>query len=400
MVNEPNVLMYGWELPPHNTGGLGVACYGLTKSLASMGTKISFALPKKLDVDVPFMEILDHGLTGVKVTAINSLLEPYGNAKEYLTAHDTDPPINLYASDLYEEAYRFAEASYRWSLNKNFDLVHGHDWMTYPAAMLTSKKRGKPFVAHVHATEYDRTGGYVDGRIADIEYHGLHAADKVITVSNYTKDVIRQHYGINQDKIVTVHNGLDPVPFSQKDFRRVFSHDHVVLFVGRLTFQKGLEYFLQAAKRVLSSLPNTVFIVAGDGDMYEKHLLDSAYLGISNRVIFTGFLKGADLHRIYSLADVFVMPSVSEPYGIAALEAIAAGKPAIISKNSGVIETVSHLQTVDFWDIHQMAALIIQALLYPQQAAYLNRQAQSEISHLSWDSAATKTRAVYQSLLN
>lgn len=400
MPGKPRVLMYGWELPPNNSGGMGVACYGLTKSLASHGTKIAFALPKKLDSPVPFMEILDHDLKGVEVTAINSLLEPYQKPHQYLQTYFTDSFPQEYGADLYAEAYRFADSAYRWSTSQNFDLVHGHDWMTYPASMLTASKRGKPFVAHVHATEYDRTGDQVDERIADIEYRGLHRADKIITVSNYTQKMIQAHYGISQDKITVVHNGHDPVKFSALDFRQVFPQDHVVLFVGRLTYQKGVEYFLRSAQRVLQSLPNTVFIIAGNGDMYTQHLIESARLNISSRVLFTGFLQGRQLQEVYQLADVFVMPSVSEPYGIVALEAIAAGKPAIISKTSGVSETVSSIHKVDFWDTIQMANLIEQSLLYPEQAKFINSLARREIKNLTWDRAAQKTLTLYRSLLS
>jgi glycosyltransferase involved in cell wall biosynthesis len=399
--NNINVLMFGWELPPYNSGGLGVACYGLAKGLTSQGVNISFALPRVLPYNIPFMKILDHHSDMLSLTAINSLMRSYMTNQDYfsLTQSANRQQLSLYGANLYEEAIRFGDMAASWAKSEPCQIIHAHDWMTYPAGMSAKRVCHQPFVAHVHATEFDRTGGNVDQRIAELEYQGLTAADQVITVSGYTKDVVNRYYGINKDKITVVHNGVDPVEFTAADIRRVFPNDHIALYVGRLTFQKGIEYFLRAAQEVLTYHPDTVFIVAGDGDMFTRHVLESAYLGISSRVIFTGFLTGQKLHSLYQMADVFVMPSVSEPYGLVVLEALASGVPCIVSKQSGVIESVKNLYTVDFWDTHKMAGLINTVLSHPELSKQMVHQAQQELKSLTWDHAARKTLSVYQSLL-
>jgi glycosyltransferase involved in cell wall biosynthesis len=363
--------------------------------------QIAFALPKRLPYQVPFMRILDHDLYHSSVTAINSTLTAYQTSRNYQTLLPSTDSQHLshYGTTLYDEALRFGHAAAAWARSETFDLVHAHDWMTYPAGMTASAVSSKPWVAHVHATEFDRTGGHIDQRIADLEYQGLRDADQVITVSSYTKNVVTHEYGINPEKITVVHNGIDPAEFNAADVRRVFPHDHIVLFVGRLTFQKGVEYFLQSAKMTLLQHPNTVFIVAGDGDMYYRHIMEAANLGISHRVVFAGHLTGPKLQSLYRMADVFVMPSVSEPYGIVALEAIASGVPCIVSKTSGVVETVKNLYTVDFWDTQKMGRLISHILSYPKTAAELTYQARRELKTITWDKAAQKTLAVYQSLV-
>jgi glycogen synthase len=254
-------------------------------------------------------------------------------------------------------------------------------------------------VAHVHATEFDRTGGSVDPRIADLEYRGLTAADKVIAVSQYTKDVIAKHYSIAPQKIAVVHNGIDPVEFTPVDVRQVFPHDKIVLYVGRLTFQKGVDHFLKAAREVLIHRPDTVFLIVGDGDMYHQLIMEAAGHGIAHRVIFTGFMSGDKLRAMYHMADAFVMPSISEPYGLVALEAIASGVPTIISKQSGVSETIRHVHKVDFWDINKMAGAICRVLDYPAQSQEMVRLAKKELQRNTWDRAAQKTLSVYQSLI-
>lgn len=393
--------MFGWELPPYNTGGLGVACYGLARGLVDQGVGISFALPRKLSATVPFMQVLDHSLQGLEVTAINSLLQSYMDRREYaaLNLEVRNEFMKMYGGNLYEESMRFADMAASWSKSTPHQIVHAHDWMTYPAGMRAARMGGKPWVAHVHATEYDRTGGNVDPRIAEIEYQGLNSADQVITVSNYTKDIIGRYYAIPQDKITVVHNGVDLVDFSPADIRRVFPNDKIVLYVGRLTFQKGVDYFLESARKVLSIHPDTVFLVVGNGDMYQHLIMQAARLGISQRVIFTGFLTGDKLRAVYQMADVFVMPSVSEPYGLVALEAIASGTPVIISKQSGVSETIKNVYKVDFWDTEKIANNINAVFEHPSLASEMVSMAKKEAAQLTWEKAALKTKSVYQNLL-
>lgn len=396
------VMMLGWELPPHNTGGLGVACYGLAKGLSQRGVRINFALPRKLSVNVPFMHVLDHKLQGVQVTAINSLLQAYLTNIKYTqtTNHLSEQELSMYGNSLYEEALRFADMATAWSKAKPHQVIHAHDWMTYPAAIKARKVSGRPFVAHIHATEYDRTGGSVNPQIAELEYQGLNKADTVIAVSEYTKKMVSHYYSVPEKKISVVHNGVDSLEFAASDIRRVFPNDKIVLFVGRLTFQKGVEYFLRAAKRVLVRHPNTVFVVAGHGDMYERLIMESAYLDIAHRVVFTGFLSGDKLRSVYHMADVFVMPSVSEPYGIVALEALAAGTPTIISRQSGVAETVEHVFKVDFWDTKKMAGQINALLEYPELGKVMADHAKREVMQMTWDAAAEKTINVYNQVLS
>ena len=390
-------MMFGWELPPHNTGGLGVACYGLAKGLSQLGANISFALPRRLGVDVPFMQILSHGLTDVRVTAINSLLQAYLNKNTYNKLRGSDD--KSYGRSMYDEVMRFSDMAQDWSKTQTHSVIHAHDWMSYPAAMKAKVKSGKPWVAHIHATEYDRTGGNVNPQIAEIEYKGLQSADRVIAVSNYTKNVINKKYSISNSKVDVVHNGVDLSEFSASEFRKIFPDDNIVLFVGRLTFQKGVDYLLQSAKRVLAYKPNTVFLVVGTGDMEEQLIMDAAYMGIGHRVIFPGFVSGQKLKDLYQMADVFVMPSVSEPYGIVALEAIAAGTPTIISKQSGVSEALSNVYSVDFWDIHQMSNLILSSLEYPVFSQEMVKLAREEAKKLTWERAARKTMQVYSKVL-
>ena len=394
--------MFGWELPPHNSGGLGVACYGLAKGLSSHGVQIAFALPRRLKSNIRFMNLLSHRLQNVNVTAIDSLLQSYMTEDEYwrlLKYSSSEEDLTLYGNTLFDEAMRFAEMARTWSKSHQHNLIHAHDWMTYQAAMKAKDVSGKPWVAHIHATEYDRTGGRVNSRIADLEYRGLNSADKVIAVSNYTKDMVNRYYGVPLSNIEVVHNGIDLVDFQPSDIKKLFPKDKIVLFVGRLTYQKGVDYFLESAQKVLKDHPDTIFLVVGHGDKYEELIMKSAQLGISHKVMFPGFLTGKQLRSCYHMADVFVMPSVSEPYGIVALEALAAGTPTVISKQSGVSETLSHVFKVDFWDTSKMARMISTILDYPSLSAEMARMARREAGTLTWSKAAQKTISVYRSVL-
>jgi glycosyltransferase involved in cell wall biosynthesis len=398
--NSIGVLMFGWELPPDNTGGLGVACQGLAKGLSRQGVNISFALPRPLGMSVDYMDVLDVNLPHVKVTAINSLLQSYMSQAEYLSLKASTDSTSMHVSDsLYQEAMEYAKVAKKLALNTPHQIIHTHDWMTFPAGMSASQASGKPWVAHVHATEFDRTGSIGDARISQIEYQGLQQADQVITVSQYTKNTIVKEYSINPQKINVVHNGIDLEDFQPSLVRQIFPHDRIVLYVGRLTFQKGVEYLIRSAKEVLATHPNTIFLIVGNGDMYRQHLLESASLGISDRIIFTGFLNGPKLRQVYQLADVFVMPSVSEPYGLVALEAIASSVPTIISKNSGVAETIKNVLTVDFWDIHKIARYITDIFDQPQEYERIAALAKSELNYLSWNNSAHKTVEVYRHVL-
>lgn len=400
--NNEQVLMFGWELPPDNTGGLGVACHGLTRGLSQHGVPISFALPRQLSVNVSHMRVLPNLFPGVSVTAINSPITGYLDKTQYhkYLSQARARSMRMFGPSLYDEVQRFSEIALSWSQSQPHSLIHAHDWMTYPAAQRAAAFSKKPFVAHIHATEYDRTGGNVNGQIAELEYQGLSAADKVIAVSNYTKQMIKRYYLVPEEKIAVVHNGIDAVEFTPQDIRQVFPDDDIVLFVGRLTFQKGVDYFLRAAQRVLQTRPNTVFLVVGKGDMQQQLIMQAAQLGIGQRVIFTGFLQGAQLRAVYQMADAFVMPSVSEPYGLVALEAIASGTPVILSKQSGVSETLEHVMRVDFWDVSKMAQQIITILSYPSISREMVQLSQRQVQGMTWDKAARRVLSVYDSVLH
>jgi glycosyltransferase involved in cell wall biosynthesis len=395
------VLMFGWELPPHNSGGLGVACHGLAKGLSDHGVNISFALPRQMSVNINFMNILSHDLQGVEVTAINSLLQSYMNQVEFnrQSRNIREERLRLYGRNLYEEALRFGEMAASWSRSQPHHVIHTHDWMTYPAGMRAKRISGQPFVAHIHATEYDRTGGQVNTQIAELEYQGLHAADRVIAVSNYTKEVVNRYYGVPKEKVTVVHNGVDLNDFSPVVMKNLFPNDKIVLFVGRLTMQKGAEYLLRAAQKVLAVRPDTIFLMVGSGDLEHKLIMDAAYMGIGNKVVFPGFMKGDKLRACYQMADAFVMPSVSEPYGIVALEALAAGTPTIISNQSGVGENLTNVHKVDFWDTQKMAEKILTVLDYPGLAREMAAQAKMEAAEMTWQAAAGKVVQVYQELM-
>ena len=378
-----------------------MACYGLARGLAAAGVKIGFALPRRLGVEIPFLQLLEHELQNVEVTAINSLMASYMGVAEYNALRVTGRAerMRIYGNSLLDEAMRYGEMAAEWSRSQPHDIIHAHDWMTFPAGMRAKEVSGKPLVTHVHATEYDRTGGSVNSDIADIEYEGLNKADRVIAVSEYTKNIVRQYYGIAAEKIHVVHNGVNFDEFSPMQIRQIFPNDKIVLYVGRLTLQKGVDYFGRAAEKVLAAEPKTIFLVVGSGDMERRLIMEAAFRGIGHRIIFAGFLTGEKLRMCYQMADVFVMPSVSEPYGLVALEAIAAGVPVIISKQSGVAETLSSVLKVDFWDIDRIAQMIIEVLEYPNLAAEMVAAAKLEAAKMTWESAAYKTLAVYRQLI-
>jgi glycogen synthase len=403
--------MFGWEFPPFSSGGLGTACQGLTKGLANQGADVTFVLPKAN------FEINEKGLkvraadkylqSHIKIKVINSLLVPYITSEAYnerimLAAkckQTTNASNELYGWNLFEEVHRYAEKAKWVAAAEDFDLIHAHDWMTYPAGIKAKEMSGKPLIVHVHATEFDRTGDHPNQAVYDIERQGMHAADKVIAVSNYTKWKIVEHYGIPPDKVDIVHNAVEFNSQSNMMSARIPDEAKTVLFLGRLTLQKGPEYFLYAAKQVLDHDPNVRFIMAGSGDMEPWIIEKAAELGISNRVLFTGFLRGADVDKAYKMADCYVMPSVSEPFGITPLEAMRNGTPCIISRTSGVSEVLSHCLKVDFWDIHQLSSQIISVLKYGSLHSSLQQNGHQEVHRFSWNEPAAKCMNVYNRVL-
>jgi len=400
------VLMYGWEFPPHNSGGLGIACYGLARAMASSGADVRFVLPRKYPVAASgaHMVFADESepLSG---TEAETFASGYLTEDRLRFMRGKYPELQ-YGASLFDEVLRYAARSHMVALAHQPDVIHMHDWLCYPAGMAAKRATGAPLVAHVHATEFDRTGfGKVNQAIYDIERRGMHEADVVVTVSAYTKNIVVEHYGIDPKKVVVVHNGIDAddvavASAAEADMRRIKGLGWgIVLFVGRLTLQKGPDYFLEAAQKVLEHRPNTLFVVSGSGDMAEAIIQRAAYLGIGDRVLFTGFLRDKQLARLYKVADLVVMPSVSEPFGIVPLEALLNGTPVLISKQSGVAEVVRHALTADFWDTDDMANKITAILDHPGLRETLASRGGMEVRSQVWKRVADRCMMVYKSLV-
>jgi len=436
--------MLGWEFPPFISGGLGTACYGLTKALSDEGTDILFVLPRgSIDQKLEKVHVFSaadkqgggehtywevEGLDRVRLIPVGAGIKPYLTEEQYFqqqrerqarakstTVSEAQVPVRpsddpsrptsmgvfnapgIYAGDLYSEVHRYARLVADLARTEKFDVVHAHDWMTYPAGLAVSALSGKPLVVHIHSTEFDRSGSGVNQRVYDIERAGLHGAQRVIAVSRLTKDIVTSRYGVPESKCRVVYNAITvngkPMPIH---FDRIEKDDKIVLFVGRITMQKGPEYFLAAAKKVLGVMDNVKFIIAGSGDMIKRIIELAAALGIGHRVTFTGFLRGDDLDRIYEMADLYVMPSVSEPFGLTPLEALSHDVPVLISKQSGVSEVLTHALKVDFWDINEMANKIIAVLRHPPLQKTLREHGAFEVRKFSWVDAARACVEVYR----
>lgn len=384
------VLMFGWEFPPYSSGGLGTACYGLTKGLSRKGVKVLFVIPHSGSEDAEFVRLIPAG--NVKVKRIRSIIQPYLTSNEY-SSELTRRKNRIYGSNLFEEVDRYAEIAKKIAQEHDFDIIHCHDWMTYKAGINAKKVSGKPLVVHVHATEFDRTGNLsVNQSVYNREREGMHLADKIIAVSNFTKDKIVSNYSVPPDKVSVVHNAVE---FVHKKFNSTKLNNKVVLFLGRITLQKGPDYFLYAAHKALKIDPSIRFIIAGTGDMEHQIIEKAAELGIADKVLFTGFLAGDDIDRAFQMADLYILPSVSEPFGITPLEAIRNETPVIISKQSGVSEVLNHCIKVDFWDIDKMVDTMLGVLNYKEVSEELKENALNEISKLSWLDSAQRCIDVY-----
>ncbi len=389
--------MLGWEFPPLSSGGLGTACYGLTKALSNQGVEIVFVVPYATDNNAEFVKLVS--ATGIKVKKIHALLKPYMTSNSYADAKNKSK-LSMYGSSLFDEVNRYTLAAEKIADEEDFDIIHCHDWMTFQAGIRVKKKKNKPLVVHVHATEFDRTGGLgVNQYVYDIERNGMLNADAVIAVSNFTKNKIVYNYSIQPDKVHVVHNAVEHPNITFKEDFGLKKENKVVLFVGRITLQKGPDYFLYAAKRVLEKDPNVRFIMAGSGNMEPFIIEKSAELGIANKFLFAGFLHGDDVHRAYQMADVYVMPSVSEPFGITPLESMANRTPVIISKQSGVSEVIRHCLKVDFWDIDELSNKILALLNYKVLSEELVENAGREVNKFTWNDPATKCINIYNQLL-
>jgi glycogen(starch) synthase len=391
------VLMLGWELPPYNSGGLGEACLGLAKSLVEKGEKVVFVLPERHDLDIDFMEV---EFADIK-ESVKKLQSSYEISSKWVSKYRK---LGFTPYDFVNAAIVYAERIADIAKKHNPDVIHAHDWLTFLAGIEAKRVTKKPLVCHVHSTEYDRTGGhYPNPLVYEIEKNGLEEADKVIAISKLQKNIIVRNYGIDSDKIEVVYNGatqfekkdLPPALIAMKDLGY-----RVVLFLGRITLQKGPEYFVRAAKRVLEFEQKTIFVVTGSGDMQGKMIEEAASLGIMDNFIFTGFLRGDERDRIFQAADLYVMPSVSEPFGLTPLEAIANGAPVLISKQSGVSEVLSHALKVDFWDTDEMANKILAVIKYAPLKNDLQLNSHMELANITWDRSAEKCVDIYNRVVH
>ncbi len=398
------VLMFGWEFPPFKTGGLGTACYGLTKGLARQGVNVTFVMPVAPEgASAEFVKLVgaNQYAKNMKIIEVPSAMAPYQSEEEYAADYAPLNSKGLYGRNIYAEAKRFATIAKTLAKKEKHDVIHTHDWMTYEAGIAAKKISGKPLVAHIHATEHDRTGGHPNPYISRIEYQGLKAADLVIANSNFTKQNVLHHYKIPEEKIRVVHWGIEEdAPHYKLNYRSALNKkDKVVLFLGRVTIQKGPDYFVEVAKKVLSFEPHTLFVIAGDGDMLPKVIHRSHELGISDRVIFTGFLQGADVHKAFQMADLYVMPSVSEPFGLVALESLKNKTPIIISKQSGVAEVVNHCLKVNFWDVDKMTDMIVSVLQNTVLHDELRSNGHAEADKFNLDDPAKKVHDAYHEVM-
>ena len=476
------VLMFGWEFPPHISGGLGTASYGLTKSLSAIDDlEILFVVPKLYgDEDEDVAKLIGAGnisvkqykknitnsweesvnftkgekkilsnlklsqlpnLKSIEFIEVKSKLQPYLSPEEFdlfLKEHKIlDKKIKIdkegklyyekdgeikeinfskteeeiftedgkyifsggYGSNLLQEVYNYAKVAAIIAQENTFDLIHGHDWLANAAGIAAKKVSGKPLVIHVHATEYDRGGEErVDSRVFALEKAGMQAADKIITVSNLTKDIIIKYYGADESKIQTVYNAVEPQEAEKNIYKKNVA-EKLVTFLGRITYQKGPAYFVNAAKKVLDKTNDVRFVMAGNGDMYQEMIRYAAELGITDKFHFTDFLKGDEVTKMFAISDVYVMPSVSEPFGISPLEAMRSNVPVIISKQSGVAEVIKNAIKIDYWDEDALADAIYGLIKYDGMSKMFIQESKKEVDSMKWDKPAREVKQIYDSLI-
>jgi glycogen(starch) synthase len=434
------VLMLGWEYPPFISGGLGTACRGLTEAMKQLQTRILFVLPRSIESQL--QADADEGVDpqdnaneaiarsdtiGQRACGMELAPVPCEVTNPYLTTASRPTQESVrdatqdkrnkrsaskrqnassvrvvgvgaedgYDGDLVGKVHAYADRCVGVTRRELFDVIHAHDWMTFPAAMAIAELSGRPMIAHIHATEFDRSGEHGNPFVYDIERRGMHAATRVITVSERTKKIVVQRYGVPAWKVTVVHNGIESGRNGPRPARAT-RREKVVLFLGRVTRQKGPEYFIRAAARVAERVRDVRFVVAGTGDQLPHIIRLTDELGLKDLVEFKGFLHGPDVDRAYEMADVYAMPSVSEPFGLTALEAVRHGVPVVLSKQSGAAEVLQRgTLKVDSWDVEMMAKMIVSVLRYPSLAETLRRASAAEISGLTWEEAARKCIRLY-----
>lgn len=400
--------MIGWEYPPHNSGGLGVACQGLTEALAEQNQQLYFTLPYGLPQAVGHMKVLDCSHPDWNLPKNKPPFFAYDALKSIaleetidLSEHQLD--LNhlrlLPQSDLERQVMQYHDQVVQKSHSADFSVIHAHDWMSFPAAVALKEKTHRPLIAHVHSTEFDRSPHGGSQYIMRTEYEGMKKADVIIAVSAYTKHLLVEKYGINPAKIQVVHNGISPLVNSDPGRHHFASSRPMVVFMGRLTGQKGPEHFLKIAQTVLKQLPEVLFVIAGHGDLYQELLFSSAGRGLSGKVLFSGFVRDKQRDKLLDRADVFVMPSLSEPFGLVAVEAAQRSTPVIISKSSGVSEVMPHSLQADFWDTDLMAKQIVELLTNNDHSQNVVAKQHQDLKPVTWKSAAQKVKDIYAKTL-
>ena len=413
--------MFGWEFPPHILGGLGTASYGLTKGMYDNGDMdITFVIPKPWgDEERSFARIVGANCVPVAwrdvsydyvQSRIGNVMDPqlYFDLRDHIYADFNYMGTNdlgciefsgRYPDNLLEEINNYSIMAGVIARTVDFDVIHSHDWLTYPAGIHAKQVTGKPLVIHVHATDFDRSRGNVNPTVFAIEKDGMNNADHIITVSNLTRQTVIEKYGINPDKVTTVHNAVEPLSEEIRSIKMQKGKDKVVTFLGRITMQKGPEYFVEAASRVLAKTHNVRFVMAGSGDMMAKMIRLAADRDIADRFHFTGFLKGRQVYEMLAASDVYIMPSVSEPFGISPLEAMQMGVPSIISKQSGCAEILENVIKVDYWDINALADSIYAIIKYPALYNHLRDKGLAEIDTIQWKKAGAKVIDIYHKVI-
>lgn len=409
-------LMFGWEFPPHILGGLGTASYGMTKGMSMQeDLEITFVIPKPHgDEDQSFLKII--GACNVPVVwkdndwqhvnhRIGKLMHPdeyfwlrdgikYDFTRIYTNELGCIDFSGRYPDNLIEEISNYEAVASVLAHKLDFDVIHSHDWLTYPAGAFAKQISGKPLVIHVHATDFDRSRGKVNPTVYSIEKRGMDIADHIMTVSNLTRETVIKQYHQDPNKVTTVHNAVEPLENVEK-FIKKDRTEKIVTFLGRITMQKGPEYFVEAAHKVLQKTKNVRFVMAGSGDMMNAMIQLAANRGIADRFHFPGFLRGDAVHDMLAQSDVYIMPSVSEPFGISPLEAMQVGTPSIISYQSGCAEILTNVIKTDYWDIDAMADAIYSIVTYPSMYNSLHKMGLEEVNNIRWYDAGLKVRNIY-----
>lgn len=421
--------MFGWEFPPFFAGGVGIVCYELTKQLATMGIDIEYVMPFMPDeLNADFLKLIDASdhisqeqaqtKSFLNITRVKSLLAAYQTQEEYeqtlkslesktvikksKAKSHTDNTRKLYGENLLDEINLFAQRvaiMTEKGMFKDFSVIHAHDWTTVPAAAVVKRITGKPLVIHVHITERNKNAGKgVNQQVYDIERQGFFAADKIITVSNNIKETLIEHYGVPAEKIVVIHNGNVKMTSTNHDGAKFKGKNKVVSYLGRITGMKGPENFIEMAKKVLTYCPNTKFVMGGSGDLLQSCINKTKEMGIYDKFYFHGFYTRDEANFFYDMSDVFVLPSIMEPFGVTPLEAMCKDTPTVVTKQSGVSEVIKHAFKVDWWDINKMASQVVNLLKFPILHKTMKRKGRIEANRLDWKKPAQECINIYKEL--